>query len=152
MSYAATNSFLFPGAEERVCVLRETPISELGLPAQFLMDLQQALPRLSISSLAEDILNGAISRETFHHLFPKGQARYTDARCLSFSVSFAILAAILLRPKPMVRPRRDRHLTKLRPKERTALLQLLHHYGVQCGTGSCCGLVPDPIAIGQEAA
>jgi hypothetical protein len=125
---------LRPGATEKRCVLVRAHLSELCLPAQFLIDLAATLPALNQTSLAQDVLQGAMPRENLN------RALHGDpAKLLSPTHSFAILTTLLLRRGVAVKPCRGNR-RRLLPSERLAIRRLLYHYGVRCARRSCCRL------------
>ena len=128
-----------------ICVLRGSYLPDLKLPAQFLVDLRELLPALSQESISQDLLNGAMARETLTRCL------IGDTKTLSHVSAYTMIAAVLLRQNFRVfgkGVRRENYPGRLfRKEERQAVLSLLHHYGVRCATGECCGLAVDPLKL-----
>lgn len=140
------------GTQDQVCVLLSERIDDLRLPAQIISDIHELFPYLARISIAEDILHGAISREyVSRRVSPNGEAwrKKELPYTLDGSTSYALMAAILLRPEPEIREP-HRPYRKSTQAERQALLRLLYFYGVECAIGTCCTLVPDPIKIPED--
>lgn len=135
---AIPGDYLYKNAKEKHCVLTEVTSSEVLLPIQFFADLCSLLSDLTKISIAEDVLNNAITRETLTRVI--SPASPTElAQTINSGSSMAVIVALLLRIPPTVKPRVGPR-RKLSIGERRSIFKLLYSYGVGCAETGCCGI------------
>lgn len=135
---AIPGDYLYKNAKDKHCVLTEVTSSEVLLPLQFIADLCSLLSEITKVSIAEDVLNNAIARETLTRMIsPANPAEL--AQTMNSGSSMAVIVALLLRIPPTVKPRVGPR-RKLSIGERRSIFKLLYSYGVGCAETGCCGI------------
>lgn len=109
---------------------------DLSLDRRFFADLRQVLRHMSQESIALDVLNGSVNRETFN--------RYQNdwSGELDGSKAFAVVMSALLRVEYSVKPLASHYPRPVAKSELARIRELIYSYGVSCARGQCCSVVP----------
>lgn len=112
------------------CVM-STPICELRLHYGFFPELREALPMLSIESIAYDVLQGLVWRETIS----LNVRKYKHSRGARV---YALVHLLTTRDNIKVKDLRSQHYRLITEDELKAVRALLYRYGVSCAQEKCC--------------
>lgn len=105
------------------------------------------MARLTHQTIAYDVFNGAVSRETVTRIIND----HYDSKWFSPTVTFSLIGSVLLRPT--IKFTTTRHVNRpaqMSTQQRVEILNMLANYGVRCATGHCCDFLKLPKELSRD--